>query len=370
MPTPSDGWQTDAPVRENGGGVRIKDVAKHAGVSVTTVSNVLNDWGRTSEATRKRVMESIEHLGYVRNAAAWQLRAGYSTTIGLIVQDADNPFYTAMARGAEDRALAHGSAVIVGNSDHNEQRQSRYIDLFEEQRVQGLLIAPVGDITGRIEQLKRRGITAVVVGRPEYGTPYSSVSMDNIAGGYLATKHLLDLGRRRLGFIGGPVALRGVEDRLNGSKKAVDEVAGAALEVFATSDQSVIAGREIGNRIMGRERQERPDALFCTNDLLAIGVMQSLLQERGLSIPGDIALIGYDDIDFAQSAVVPLSSIRQPARLIGETAVDLLLQKLKQPEHEHRHIWFEPNLIARESTVGTGSALAPGHAISPTAAQQ
>jgi LacI family transcriptional regulator len=350
MPVPADGRQTDTGFREHGSGVRIKDVAKHAGVSVTTVSNVLNEWGRTSEATRKRVLESIEHLGYVRNAAAWQLRAGYSTTIGLIVQDADNPFYTAMARGAEDRALTNGSAVIVGNSDHNEQRQSRYIDLFEEQRVQGLLIAPIGDITGRIEQLKRRGITAVVVGRPEYGTPYSSVSMDNVAGGYLATKHLLDLGRRRLGFIGGPVGLRGVEDRLNGSKSAVAEVPGATLEVFATSDQSVIAGREIGDRILGRGRQKWPDALFCANDLLAIGAMQSLLQNRELSIPGDIALIGYDDIDFAQSAVIPLSSIRQPARLIGETAIDLLLQELKEPDQEHRHVWFEPNLIVREST--------------------
>jgi LacI family transcriptional regulator len=104
---------------------------------------------------------------------------------------------------------------------------------YEEQRVQGLLLAPIGDITGRIEQLKRRGITAVVVGRPEYGTPYSSVAMDNVAGGYLATKHLLDLGRRRLGFVGGPVGLRGVEDRLNGSKSAVAEVPGATLEIFA-----------------------------------------------------------------------------------------------------------------------------------------
>ncbi|MCY1199392.1 HTH-type transcriptional regulator DegA [compost metagenome] len=343
--------------RKTPGGVRIKDVAEHAGVSVTTVSNVLNEWGRTSDATRKRVMSSIETLGYIRNAAAWQLRAGYSTTIGLIVQDADNPFYTAVARGAEDHALENGSAVIVGNSDHNAERQSRYIDLFEEQRVQGLLIAPVGDITDRIELLKKRGITAVVVGRPEYGTPYSSVSMDNVAGGYLATKHLLSTGKRAIGFVGGPLNLRGVTERLNGCKSAVQEVPGATLEVFSTTEQSVMAGRDAGSQLLGRRPGDMPDALFCANDLLAIGAMQTILQDSTMRIPEEIAIIGYDDIDFAQSAVVPLSSIRQPARLIGQTAVDLLLQELKNPGKGHRHIGFEPNLVARESTLGSKNRL-------------
>lgn len=341
------------PLREDQpGAVRIKDVAKHAGVSVTTVSNVLNDWGRTSEATRKRVLESVEALGYVRNAAAWQLRAGRSRTIGLIVQDADNPFYTAVARGAEDHALEKGSAVIVGNSDHSPERQARYIDLFEEQRVQGLLIAPVGDITERIKQLQKRGITAVVIGRPEYGKQFSSVSIDNAAGGYLAAKHLLDAGRRKIGFVGGPLELRGVTERLNGCQKALSEVHDATLEVFATTDQTVMAGRAVGSQLAERTPEQMPDGLFCTNDLLAIGAMQSLLQQGSLRVPEDVALIGYDDIEFARSAVVPLSSIRQPARLIGQTSIDLLLQELREPGNGHRHIWFEPELVARESTLG------------------
>ena len=342
------------PLRGNQpGAVRIKDVAKHAGVSVTTVSNVLNDWGRTSEATRKRVLESVEALGYVRNAAAWQLRAGRSRTIGLIVQDADNPFYTAVARGAEDHALEKGSAVIVGNSDHSPERQARYIDLFEEQRVQGLLIAPVGDITERIKQLQKRGITAVVIGRPEYGKQFSSVSIDNAAGGYLAVKHLLDAGKRKIGFVGGPLELRGVTERLNGCQKALSEVPDATFEIFATADQTVMAGRAVGSQLAERTLELMPDGLFCTNDLLAIGAMQSLLQQGNLRVPEDVALIGYDDIEFARSAVVPLSSIRQPARLIGQTSIDLLLQELQASGNGHRHIWFEPELIARESTGGS-----------------
>lgn len=343
------------------GAVRIKDVARHAGVSVTTVSNALNDWGRTSEATRKRVLESVAALGYVRNAAAWQLRAGRSQTIGLIVQDADNPFYTAVARGAEDHALQKGSAVLLGNSDHNPERQARYIDLFEEQRVQGLLIAPVGDITERIKLLQKRGISAVVIGRPEYGKHFSSVSVDNMAGGYLAAKHLLETGRRKIGFVGGPLELRGVADRLNGCRKAVGEFPDAVLEVFGTTDQTVIAGREVG-MLLDRAPERMLDGLFCTNDLLAIGVMQSLLQHRALRIPEDVALIGYDDIEFARSAVVPLSSIRQPAHLIGQTSVDLLLQELQEPAKGYRHIWFEPQLVARESTLG--SSVRPAEAVS------
>jgi LacI family transcriptional regulator len=329
------------------GTVGIKDVARHAGVSVTTVSNVLNSTNRISDATRDRVRASIRELGYVRNAAAHQLRAGNSTTIGLIVPDGSNPFYSAIARGAEDAALERGGSVIVGNSHRNIERESRYIDLFEQQRVLGLLIAPVADATERIENLIQRGVTPVVVGRVAHPERCSSVSIDNVSGGYVAVKHLLEIGRKRIAFLG-PATAPGVVERLAGARMAIDEQKVATLEVIDSEDSTVAAGRERGKQLL--ERDVLPDGIFCANDLLATGLLHAFFHTRGVRVPEDVALIGYDDIDFAASAIVPLSSIHQPAELIGRTAVDLLNQELENPAMRHRHVLFPPELVVREST--------------------
>ena len=182
----------------------IKDVANQAGVAVGTVSNVLNYPDRVSQRTKDRVLRAIDELGFVRNDAARQLRAGHSRTIGLIVLDVGNPFFTSVVRAAEDAAALQGSAVLLGDSGHDAGRESNYIDLFQEQRVQGLLISPVGDVTERIDQLRERGVPTVLVDRLADENKYSSVSVDDDAGGYLAARHLLDTGRRRLAFVGGP----------------------------------------------------------------------------------------------------------------------------------------------------------------------
>lgn len=194
----------------------IKDVANHARVAVGTVSNVLNYPDRVSQRTKDRVLQAIDELGFVRNDAARQLRAGHSRTIGLIVLDVGNPFFTSVVRAAEDAAALQGSAVLLGDSGHDAGRESNYIDLFQEQRVQGLLISPVGDVTERLDQLRERGVPTVLVDRLADETKYSSVSVDDDAGGYLAARHLLDIGRRRLAFVGGPTSIRQVADRLQG----------------------------------------------------------------------------------------------------------------------------------------------------------
>jgi LacI family transcriptional regulator len=330
------------------GSVGIKDVARHAGVSVTTVSNVLNSTNRISSRTRDRVRASIRELGYVRNAAAHQLRAGSSTTIGLIVPDGSNPFYAAIARGAEDAAVERGATVLVGNSNRSAERESRYIDLFEEQRVFGLLIAPVADTTDRIESLFQRGITPVVVGRVAHPERCSSVSIDNVSGGYLATKHLLGTGRRRIAFVG-PSGAPGVVDRLAGARMAVDEAKNATLEVIDSKDSTVAVGRQLGVQLIERDGP-LPDGIFCANDLLATGMLHAFFDTHRIRVPEEVGIIGYDDIDFAASAIVPLSSIHQPADLIGRTAVDLLNQELDDPLMRHRHVLFPPELVVREST--------------------
>lgn len=330
--------------------VSIKDVAYHASVAVGTVSNVLNYPDRVSQRTKERVLRAIDELGFVRNDAARQLRAGHSRTIGLIVLDVGNPFFTSVVRAAEDAAALRGSAVLLGDSGHNASRESNYIDLFQEQRVQGLLISPVGDVTERLDLLRGRGIPTVLVDRLADEDKYSSVSVDDDAGGYLAARHLLDTGRRRLAFVGGPTSIRQVADRLQGARRAVKEEPDATLEVLDSDGQTVLAGRSVGNMLVERGRGDLPDGIFCANDLLALGVMQSLTMTHTLKIPEDIALIGYDDIDFAVSAVVPLSSIRQPTEALGRTAIELLAAELESNNPRHRAVIFTPELVVRQST--------------------
>jgi LacI family transcriptional regulator len=328
----------------------IKDVASHAGVAVGTVSNVLNHPDRVASTTRGRVLQAIEELGFVRNDAARQLRAGQSRTIGMIVLDIGNPFFTSVVRAAEDAAALHGGALLLGDSGQDASREAHYIDLFQEQRVQGLLISPVAEVSARLDKLRERGIPTVLLDWRGDDARYRSVSVDDDAGGYMAARHLLDGGRRRLAFVGGPASIRQVADRLHGARRAVAEAPGATLEVMDSDGQSVIAGRGIGNRLVERPADSRPDGVFCANDLLALGLIQSLAMTHSIRIPEDIALIGYDDIDFASSAVVPLSSIRQPAERLGRTAIELLTEEIESGEFKRRSVVFTPELVVRQSS--------------------
>tara|TARA_R110002124_G_scaffold11656_6_gene55710 strand:- start:2898 stop:3923 length:1026 start_codon:yes stop_codon:yes gene_type:complete len=332
----------------------VHDVAKSAGVSVGTVSNVLNHPHKVSPATVKRVQKAIEALGFVRNDAARQLRVGHSQTIGLVVLDVRNPFFTDIARGAEDKAAEGGLTVTLGNSDESSEREAKYLDLFEQQRVFGVLISPYGDISARLDSMRKRGIPSVLVDRESPNSTFSSVSVDDIVGGRLAAQHLLDIGRRRIAFVGGPMAIRQVSDRLAGAQSAADEVPNAQIEVIELDALTVIAGRDAGAMILARAPHERPDAIFAANDLVAMGVLQALLMSSdggpSVRVPEDIALIGYDDIDFASAAVVPLSSISQPSAQMGQTAVELLLNEAADPSADRRKVVFSPKLVVREST--------------------
>ena len=224
----------------------IKDVAVHAGVSVGTVSNVLNHPSRVSSATVTRVQTSISELGFVRNDAARQLRAGESRTIALLVFDAANPFFTALARGAEDAATEEGYSVILANTSESQEREHSYLDLFEEQRVRGILVSPYGDVEERLSTLKKFGIPSVLVDRVSEKQLFSSVSVDDHAGGTIAANHLLSLGRTKLGFVGGPLEIPQVSDRLQGAKDALRLKPAATLTVFETSATTVLEGRRAG----------------------------------------------------------------------------------------------------------------------------
>jgi LacI family transcriptional regulator len=331
--------------------VSVRDVAAAASVSVGTVSNVLNRPEKVSPATVERVTQAIEELGFVRNDAARQLRAGRSRSIALIVLDAGNPFFAEVARGAEDRAAESGMSVLLGNSDERSDREDAYLELFREQRVNGVLVTPVDGDLARLTRLQDGGVPVVLVDHEDSARSFGSVSVDDVQGGYLAVTHLLSTGRRRVAYIGGPHTIRQVADRLEGARRAVAEVPGATLEIIEMSALSVLQGREAGELLRARPASERPDAVFAANDLLAVGALQAFSLMSDVEVPRDIALIGYDDIDFASATVVPLSSIRQPAHLIGYTAVDLLLRELDEPDSAHeRTVRFQPELVIREST--------------------
>ena len=300
-----------------------------------------------------RVQRAIDDLGYVRNDAARKLRAGVSTTVGFVVLDGQNPFFNDVVRGAEDEASRHGIAILYGNTDEDSARERMYLDLFEEQQVRGVLISPYGDILPRLERLRSRGIRSVLVDRFGGNSRFSSVSVDSVAGGRMAVEHLIESGRRRIAFVGGPMDMRQVTDRLAGARIAADNsLAEVQIEVLATSAMTVAEGVEAGRRVLARPRREWPDAMFAANDLTALGLLQSLVVGERMLVPNEIALIGFDDISFAAAAVVPLSTIRQPAREIGATAVDLLLAAIADPHAAVRHVRFRPELVVRASTGG------------------
>lgn len=336
--------------------VSVKDVAAAASVSVGTVSNVLNRPEKVAPETVARVQAAIERLGFVRNDAARQLRAGRSRSIGLIVLDSANPFFAEVARGAEERAAEHGISVLLGSSDQDRGRENTYLDLFREQRVNGVLLTPQSLDAPRAAVLRDAGIPVVLLDAELDaeldGGGIPSVAVDDVEGGHLAVAHLLGRGRRRIAFVG-QSSIRQVADRLEGARRALAEapaVLGAELEVIEVDALTVLQGREAGERIARRAPEDRPDAVFCANDLLAVGVLQGAAILGSVRVPEEIALVGYDDIEFAQSTVVPLSSVRQPARAIGAAAVDVLFERLDDPASPPRHVRFRPELVIRASS--------------------
>ena len=334
------------------GSVSVIDVARRAGVSLGTVSNVLNRPERVGPETRARVLAAISELGFVRNEAARQLRAGRSRTIGLVVLDIGNPFFTDLAAGVEAAAAEAGLSVVLCNSGESTTREEHYLNLLQEQRSFGILITPVSSRMTRLDAVRRQGTPAVLVDRGTSGRR-CSVSVDDVIGGRVALAHLIASGHRRIAFVGGPMTLTQVSDRLVGARQAASEAGlkDDRVVVIETPALNVAAGRAAGERIASLPLRRRPTAAFCANDLLALGVLQEMTR-RKVDVPGELAIVGYDDIDFAAAAAVPLTSVRQPRSQLGNAATKLLIEEVTDPDgHTHRQVVFEPELVVRESTV-------------------
>jgi LacI family transcriptional regulator len=328
----------------------ILDVAERAGVSVGTVSNALNRPEIVADKTLESIQAAMDELGFVRNAAARQLTGAKSPAIGLIVLDIDNPFFTEVYRGVETAANEAGYLVVVCGFAGDPTHERRQLRLLEEQRVAGILATRVGKGNSRVySQMRGRGTPVVLLDRRSAIKNQCSVSVDDVAGGRLAGEHLCGLGHKRLALVNGPRDWSQCADRRKGYLAAAG-AAGAKLQASADVEvekMTIAAGEEAAAKILAAKA--RPSGIFCTNDLLALGVEHALIA-AGFRVPEDFAIVGYDDVAFATMAFVPITSVRQPAYELGHRAAQLLLSEAGEEKHRHEQVVFEPELVVRAST--------------------
>lgn len=328
----------------------IKDVASAAGVSLGTVSNVLNRPDRVSAKTRERVEKAMEELGFIRNESARQLRAGHSHTLAYVMLDVANPFFTDVAQGIEDVAHERDLSVLLCASHHDPEREQRHLHQLQQQRVHGILITPVDPTSPTLDEIART-TPLVIVDRTRDDESFSSAAADDVEGGRLAVEHLIDLGHTSIAYIGGPHTIGQIRDRYDGAHKAYEEAGldDDTLVEIETPTLGFADGRAAGERLAGMPRKRRPTAAFCANDLVALGLLQHAML-TGWRVPEDLAIVGFDDIDFAAAAVVPLTSVRQPRAALGRAATELLLDTAADPDQRSRRLSFTPELVARAST--------------------
>jgi LacI family transcriptional regulator len=336
--------------------VSMKDVATLAQVSVGTISNVLNKPELVAPETRRRVMEAIDKLGWVRNESARQLRAGRSASIGLVVMDIANPFFSDLTRGVEEVAAEAGYSVLLSDSAHDPARERAALELYQQLRVRGVILAPISHSPAGA-RAQRLDMPVVLADRFTAYHDGCTVSVDDFVGGQLAATHLLEGGHRRLAVIGGTADIPQVRERRDGASRAVllSDPAATILTV-STERLDISAGRSVATMIATMADEERPTGVFALNDLVAIGLLQGLVAE-GISVPDEISIVGYDDIEFAAAATVPLSSVRQPRVELGRRVAELLLDEIQALDggrpHQHIQERFTPELVVRTSSTKT-----------------
>ena len=330
----------------------VRDVAARAGVSVGTVSHVLNHPDRVADATRERVQEAIDELGFVRSETARRLRRGGSSLVGVLVHDISNPFFTEAARGIEDRLREDRLVPMLASTDSDPERERELIGLLAGLDVRGVIVTPSASTLDNLAVLAGRGIRVVLMDHPPISPELPTVSCDDVAGARVAIEHLLALGHRRIGFVNGPADVRQSVDRRSGVMAALSDAGLHPAEVLVETEAvsggnsySADAGAVGAARLLSDPVP--PTALFCANDQMAIGAMRAI-RERGMSIPGDVAIVGYDDVAVAAELITPLTSVRQPMREIGRAAAGLVMSDGGRVEH----VTFLPELVVRWSTIG------------------
>ncbi|MBB5371538.1 MULTISPECIES: LacI family DNA-binding transcriptional regulator [unclassified Janthinobacterium] len=332
----------------------IKQVAQAAGVSFTTVSHVLNNTRPVSDEARAAVLAAAEQLHYVPSALARSLRSRSTGTIGLIITNNTNPYFSEVARGIEDSCYAAGYSVILCNSDDDPVKQREYLNVLLTKRCDGLILSALADSDGAL--LRKMKVPAVLLDRAPNDLSIDAVAVDNHAGGVLAARHLLALGRRRIACIAGPREVTISNERIAGARAAMQD-AGVPLPdaLCRHADFTSAGGYAAALDLLALPAGQRPDAVFCCNDLMAIGVLRAAA-ERGISVPGQLAVVGFDDIDLASFVYPALTSVAQNTRELGRVTADFLLARIAEPGLPRQQRSMAPMLQVRGSSVATAAA--------------
>lgn len=335
--------------------VSSAQVARLADVSRAQVSNYFNRPDLVSKGTSEKIAAAVSRLGYVPNATARKLRRGHSEDIGVVLVDAWAPFFDQVSHGIESEADAHGWTAQFSNSRRSVPREARLIEQYEAQMTQGVIIFPISDVSVPVRRLVQNGV-AVALLDPPHATmtdaPAPFVAVDHTLGGRLAAAHLYERGSRRPAFVGDPHSIEHVADRFAGFQQVIRErLAHYEPHVYGVTGLTVGSGREAAGDILRHEPQDRPDAIFAANDLVALGLLQALTAS-GLSVPGDVAILGYDDVELASQITPALSTIRQPAAQLGTAAARLVIKLSagdQLSDEEARQV-LTPELIVRHTT--------------------
>ncbi|WP_295487745.1 LacI family DNA-binding transcriptional regulator [uncultured Pseudomonas sp.] len=326
----------------------IKDVAALAGISYTTVSHVLNKTRPVSEPVRLKVEAAIAELDYVPSAVARSLKARSTATIGLLVPSSVNPYFAELARGIEDGCERNGYCVILCNSDDDPKKQRNYLRVLLEKRIDGLIVASVGEDLDLLQSLAAVRTPIVMVDRALEGVDTDVVRIDHELGAYLAAQHLLELGHVDIACIGGPANTGVSQLRVNGFRRAMAEAGlSVAEQQVLHCDFTSPGGHAAAAQLLDGAR---PTAIFAGNDMIGFGVLRAAA-ERNIDVPGQLSVIGFDDIELSRYVYPPLTTVGQSIRELGDSAAQLLLSRIVTPRREagEQRI-VAPRIVLREST--------------------
>jgi DNA-binding LacI/PurR family transcriptional regulator len=327
----------------------MKDVAERARVSVSTVSHVLNGTRKVSEETRGEVLAAVEELSYRPNLLARGLKTRRTYTIGLLIPDIQNSFFTSVVRGVEDVALSRGYHLFLCNTDEDPGREDEYIRELARKRVDALMVAPSARREADVRRLRGEGVPFVLVDRDVEGVDADIVGVDNRAGMRLIAEHLVELGHRRIAMISGPLDKASGYERDLGLRDALSDLE-LALEDFLVrfGDFRTSSGREGARELLSL--RSSPTALVTANNQMTLGALLTI-SEMGLGVPGDVSVVGFDDPEWAPLTGPPLTTVAQPTYEMGVRAARMLLDRIEtEPGGESRKLLLEPWLVVREST--------------------
>ncbi|SEE69849.1 LacI family transcriptional regulator [Ruania alba] len=345
----------------------MRDVAQAAGVSVATVSYSFNNPDRVSEEARRKVFDAVDELGFVVNSAARSMKTGGATGVGIVVGDIAQTFSIGVVRGAQTGARERGLSLLIANGDTHTREQARYVDLFDQERLKGIILSPVHDSSADIEKLRRHGSRVVVVNyhsRPGY---HCTVLMDNDDVGYRAAQHLFEVGARRLAFAAGATTLQPIVERRQGIRRAVAEQPGASLLELDRERVELEDGISIAEEILALAAEERPDGIVAATGFMARGIIDTLTAS-GIAVPEEVALISTEENTRAWDGPIRISRMREPAFELGRQAALLLADEIAEGDaHVHRTIVLHADLVATESTLGLTPL--PGRPAAPPPSQ-